>query len=78
MEQYLGNCQTFTAKIKANKCVAFVNIIFVVADLICLILSCNYAIQDTNRPEYNLKNPKYFLVYVAILLALISSIYGVY
>jgi hypothetical protein len=78
MELAWTDCPTLLAKIKANKCVAAVNIIFVVADILCLIFSCHYALADTRREDFSLKEPKYFLVYVAILLALISIFYGIY
>lgn len=73
-----GDCATFAAKLRANKGVAMVNILFVVADILCLVFSSSYAISDYLQEDFSMKQPKYFLVYVAILLSLISTIYGVY
>lgn len=57
---------------------AAVNFIFVIADILCLIFSCHYALSDSKYEDFSIKQPKYFLVYVAILLALMSTLYGIH
>lgn len=57
---------------------AAVNLIFVIADIFCLIFSCRYALGDSKYEDFSIKQPKYFLVYVAIMLALVSTLYGIY
>jgi hypothetical protein len=78
LQMALGDCANFTGKVRANRCAAAVNVLFVAADIVCLAFSCNYAVQDYQQEDFSIGQAKYFLVYVAIILSLMSTIYGVY
>ena len=74
----ITNWSNFLKKIKTNKWIALANIIFIIVDILCLTFSSYYASNDLDDPEFDLKAPKYFLVYVAIFLTICSTVYGVY
>ena len=74
----LTNSGNFLKKIKTNKWIALANLLFIIVDILCLSFSSYYASNDLNDPEFDLTAPKYFLVYVAIFLAICSTVYGVY
>jgi VIT1/CCC1 family predicted Fe2+/Mn2+ transporter len=68
----------FKNKIKKSKVFAAVNISFILVIAFLLILACVYAILDRKNPQYNVSNPRFFIVFIAIGLGVCSLGYGIY
>lgn len=56
---------------------AFSIIMFIIIGLILLGLMVDFAITDQQRPSYDMKQPRFYLVYVALGFALLSALYGI-
>lgn len=50
---------------------------FIIIGLILLGLMVDFAITDQQRPSYDMKQPRFYLVYVALGFALLSALYGI-
>ena len=47
---------TSKKKIRINKCAAFANIVFIIANLVCLILGTAYAVKEgRSKEEFDIK-----------------------
>jgi len=57
---------------------AAANVLFMIIAIILLAITSYYASYDKFSSDYNIENPRYFLVYVAMGFAIISLLYGVY
>lgn len=55
---------------------ACATLLFIMVDLVLLGIMLAYAISDQRSPEYDIKQPRFFLVYIALGFALISVFYG--
>ena len=50
---------------------------FLIIDLVLLALMMGYAIDDPRNPDYDMKQPRFYMVYIALGFALLSTLYGI-
>jgi uncharacterized membrane protein YecN with MAPEG domain len=60
----------------ARKFMAAGTILFILIDFILLAVMLAYAISDQKNPDYDIRQPRFFLVYIALIFAIFSAIYG--
>lgn len=73
----LATCEIFRHNLQKRKFLAFATLLFIVADLALLAVMLNFAIGDQEDPSYDLRQPRFFLIYVALSFAIISIFYGI-
>jgi hypothetical protein len=71
------NCQVFKRKVALRKFLAFATVLFVLIDLVLLTLMGSYALNDQKDPQFDIRQPRFFLVYIALTFALCSAVYGI-
>lgn len=72
------SCAEIGERVRSNRTNAVLVVGFLGLDLMLLVLSCIYARNDAQRPDYDPSLPRFFLVYIAMLLATGSLLYGSY
>lgn len=52
--------------------------VFTLIDLAFLGALCGFAVTDKRNPDFNMGNPRYFLIYLALVFCVASLLFAVY
>lgn len=78
IQLHCATWQYFKNKVVRNKFLLAATVLFVLIDLILLVVVSWYADNDRRQKEFDITQPRFFLVYIALSFALCSLIYGLY